>query len=77
MNLLGIVPFSHELLKKVIFPGDAVLDGTCGNGHDTLFLAELVGPNGQVFGYDIQAKAIQITESRLEDAGMSDQVRLF
>ena len=40
--------FSHQLLKEVVEPGDFVIDATMGNGHDTAFLAELVGPSGEV-----------------------------
>lgn len=47
--------FSHQLLK-VVEPGDFVIDATMGNGHDTAFLAELVGPSGEVFAFDIQKK---------------------
>lgn len=54
MNLRGILPFAHDTLRKVVRPGDYVIDATCGNGHDTLLLAELVGINGHVLGFDIQ-----------------------
>ncbi|EUJ17052.1 S-adenosylmethionine (SAM)-dependent methyltransferase [Listeria aquatica FSL S10-1188] len=77
MNLEGILPFSHQLLRKVIFPGDVVIDATCGNGHDTLFLAQLVGPNGKVYAYDIQQTAIEKTEARLDEASCKNQVLLF
>ncbi|WP_088825640.1 MULTISPECIES: tRNA (mnm(5)s(2)U34)-methyltransferase [Listeria] len=77
MNLDGILPFSHGLLKKIIFPGDAVIDATCGNGHDTLFLAELVGTNGCVYAFDIQNEAVQNTATRLTEANCSAQVKLF
>ena len=48
--------FSHQLLKEVVELGDFVIDATMGNGHDTAFLAELVGPSGEVFAFDIQKK---------------------
>ena len=34
--------YSHELLSEVAVTGDHVVDATMGNGHDTLFLAQLV-----------------------------------
>ncbi len=37
--------------------GDIVIDATMGNGHDTQFLAELVGENGHVYAFDIQESA--------------------
>ncbi|MEJ7220935.1 class I SAM-dependent methyltransferase, partial [Staphylococcus gallinarum] len=37
---------------------------TCGNGNDTLFLAQNV-PNGFVYGFDIQQLAITNTEQKV------------
>lgn len=54
----GIIPFAHNLLKDVIKENDVVIDATCGNGHDTLFLAKLVGDKGHVYTFDVQAQAI-------------------
>ncbi|MFB8735521.1 class I SAM-dependent methyltransferase [Bacillus sp. SL00103] len=36
-----------------------------GNGHDTLYLADLVGPDGQVFAFDVLEEAIEQTRKRL------------
>jgi len=30
---------AHELWLQIVRPGDTVVDATCGNGHDTVFLA--------------------------------------
>lgn len=46
------------------------IDATVGNGHDTLFLAQMVGKTGQVWGFDIQATAIERTANRLRQAGV-------
>lgn len=43
--------------QSVVRPGDCVVDATLGNGHDTLFLAKLVGPAGHLYGFDVQACA--------------------
>lgn len=77
MKLEGILPFARNLLTKAVQPGNVVVDATIGNGHDTLFLAKLVGENGQVFGYDIQAEAIESTKKRLMENGLLDRVTLF
>lgn len=61
----GIIPFAHELLKDVIEENDIVIDATCGNGNDTLFLAKLVGDKGQVYTFDVQAQAIENTKQLL------------
>jgi len=65
--LKGIIPFAHQLLENSVKQGDTVVDATCGNGNDTLFLSELVGKTGHVYAFDIQEQAIQTTKSVLQD----------
>ncbi|AQY51398.1 rRNA methyltransferase [Listeria weihenstephanensis] len=77
MNLKSILPFSHDLLTRLLVPGDIVVDATAGNGHDTAFLAELVGINGHVFSFDIQQQAIDATTELLKEKQLADQVTLF
>ncbi|NLP37469.1 MAG: methyltransferase domain-containing protein [Firmicutes bacterium] len=69
--------FAKELVREVLTPGDIAVDATCGNGHDTLFLAELVGPEGKVFAFDIQQEAILSTQKKLEAAQLSERVELL
>jgi ubiquinone/menaquinone biosynthesis C-methylase UbiE len=55
----------HQLLK----PGNWVIDATCGNGHDTLFLAQTVldgSIKGRVIAMDSQLAAIESTQKLLE-----------
>ncbi len=56
--MLKITDIAHLFLKEHIKENDIVIDATCGNGLDTLFLATLVGKNGIVHAYDIQQEAI-------------------
>ncbi|BCJ86770.1 rRNA methyltransferase [Effusibacillus dendaii] len=53
------------------------VDATVGNGHDTLFLAECVGANGLVYGFDIQSAAIEAASNRLSDARLLQRVVLL
>ncbi|CAM3666211.1 class I SAM-dependent methyltransferase [Marinicrinis lubricantis] len=73
MGFVSVLSFAQQLVRKAVSFGDAVIDGTSGNGVDTLFLAELVGPRGHVFAFDIQKQAIESTASRLEQAGVLDE----
>ncbi len=66
-----------EYLKKVVKPGDSVIDATCGNGYDTLFLKELVGDEGRVYGFDIQAIALENTTKLLKEKGQEKNVNLY
>ncbi len=61
---------AHDWISRVVFPGDAVVDATAGNGHDTVFLARLAGPSGQVHAFDVQKEAICATRERLEKEGL-------
>lgn len=72
----GIINYSHHLLELSVKPGDTVIDATCGNGHDTLFLSELVGTDGNVLSFDIQEEAIERTKETLE-AEESENVELI
>ncbi len=67
---------AQEWVRSVVKEGDTVIDATAGNGHDTLFLAQLVGPSGHVHAFDIQHQAIEATALRLEGARMLDRCAL-
>ncbi len=71
-----MVARAHQLLAEVLGEGDRAIDATVGNGHDTLFLAERVGESGRVYGFDIQAAAIDAAWARLDAAGLADRVSL-
>lgn len=64
-------------MEARVTPGAWVVDATAGNGHDTLLLAQSVGPSGRVFGFDVQAVAIQATRTRLSEAGALAQCTLI
>lgn len=68
---------SHEYIKKVLKEGNTAVDATCGNGHDTLFLSEIVGKSGRVFAFDIQEKAIESTRARLFEYNAPDNTTLI
>lgn len=61
----SILNYSHHLLEEIISPGETVIDATCGNGNDTLFLSKLVGDTGEVIALDIQEQAIDNTDRLL------------
>lgn len=70
--LQGIINYSHHLLEQTVSLGDTVIDATCGNGHDTLFLSKIVGENGKVLAFDIQEEAILNTETLLHKNGRTN-----
>lgn len=68
---------AQDLLRGEIREGDIVIDATAGNGHDTVFLAELVGETGRVLAFDIQENAIKETRRRLEESKLDARVALY
>lgn len=76
MVLRPLLGYARDLLSSVLQPGDVAVDGTVGNGIDTLFLAEQVGADGRVFGFDIQEQALLNARQRLSEGGVSERVEL-
>jgi hypothetical protein len=52
------------------------IDATCGNGHDTVFLAQLVGSIGHVYAFDTQTIAIHNSQQYLNTENLSDRASL-
>jgi predicted methyltransferase len=63
----SLTELAHRTIANVVQFGDLVVDATAGNGHDTLFLANLTGPTGRVLAVDIQLAAVNITRRRMAD----------
>ena len=77
MKIPASLKYSHILLEKVIQPGDNVIDATMGNGNDTAFLAKQVGPQGNVYSFDIQKQALRKTKTRLTQENLLKSVSLY
>lgn len=77
MKRISLVNTAHDLIRDILHPGDIAIDATIGNGHDTLFLAEQVGPSGHVYGFDIQQVAIDSTREKFRQAHLSDCLTLI
>ncbi len=62
------INFAHTHWQRLLLSGDTAIDATCGNGHDTLFLAKLAltQSTGRLFAIDIQESAIQKTKTLLQ-----------
>lgn len=63
----GAIPFVHAALASVVRKGAFVVDATAGNGYDTLHLARLTAPGGNVLAFDIQPSALDATRKRCAD----------
>ena len=67
--MLRPLQMAHDFLAEVVTKEDVVVDATMGNGHDTLFLAQLAK---QVYAFDIQQQAVEKTRQRLSEAGLDN-----
>ena len=76
MQLPKATEMSHQLVAKRIRKRQVVIDATAGNGHDSAFLAEKIGPDGKLFSIDVQTEAIESTRKRLEEADLLKQATI-
>lgn len=63
------IDLAHHYWKQLLQPGDNVIDATCGNGKDTLILAEQLfslSDASTLIAIDIQQQAIERTRSLLK-----------
>lgn len=67
MKLQRVLQYAQSLLEMTVGEGEIAVDATAGNGHDTLFLANLVGDDGYVYSFDVQKQAVDATLHRLLD----------
>lgn len=63
------IHLSHDFLAEVLDDGSIAVDATMGNGNDTAFLA---GLSKKVYAFDVQEQALQKTQERLEQAGLTN-----
>lgn len=56
----------QELLKPYVEKASVLVDGTAGNGWDTLYLAKHSSKDAQIFSFDIQPNALENTKKLVE-----------
>lgn len=69
--------WAAELIENALYEGACAVDATLGNGHDALWLCGLVGEAGHVYGFDVQAEAVERSRNRLKDAGVDNRAVLL
>ena len=69
--------WAAELIAPALFPGARAVDATMGNGKDTRWLCDLVGPEGHVYAFDVQPEAVRRTGELLAAEGLSRRATLF
>jgi tRNA (adenine57-N1/adenine58-N1)-methyltransferase len=64
------------LLWGDIKPGQRVLEAGTGSGALTAYIAQIVGKDGKVYGYDVNEDSIKITKKNLERLNLLSNVEL-
>ena|GEM_PF-34144 len=67
------VTVSHMMTEPYARQAHVLVDMTCGNGHDTAFLARTMPDDAVLYAFDIQPCAIERTRQRLQDEGLGDK----
>ena len=70
--MIDLLEIEKKLLTPHIKEGGVVVDFTMGNGHDTLWLSQMVGPSGKVFSFDIQKTALEKTDKLLKENSVTN-----
>ena len=74
---MSLTDQAHRILDECLKPGDVAIDATVGNGHDTAFLLRKLGPNGHVYGFDIQQEALNSTLRMLSGTQLINTLSLI
>jgi hypothetical protein len=61
---------AHSLMAQVLpcSSPSVVIDATCGNGNDSLFIAERLGPGSKLVCVDLSEDAVRATRAKLAEA---------
>ena len=76
-NFGGAREWARQLIESHVKEGAKVIDATMGNGHDTLWLCNLVGDTGKVYAFDVQEEAVKATENRLKENHVDHRAKLY
>ena len=71
MSLMQGVEFSHWVISNHVDKYNVIVDATCGNGYDTVFLSKKLNKNGKMYAFDIQKSAIEKTKSKFQDKNVN------
>ena len=76
ININNAVQFQHLIWDRSMKKAKVVVDATCGNGHDLLYLAKRAQKGCHLFGIDIQMKAINSSKELLKTNDIAPDVSL-
>ena len=76
ININNAVQFQHLVWDRVLEEAKIIVDATCGNGHDFLYLAQAAKEGAHLYAIDIQDQAIVNTKTLIGQAKVKDSVSI-
>lgn len=76
ININNAVQFQHVIWDRLLEEAQVIVDATCGNGHDLLYLAEKAKDGAHLYAIDIQEQAIQNTRSIMAEAKVKNKTSI-
>lgn len=67
----------HYMLQGKLTTARMIMDATCGQGYDCLYLTQGMDESAELVAFDIQQAALELTRTLLEEHGLADRVRLY
>ncbi len=69
--MIDLHEFHKQLVRPHIQKGVAAADFTMGNGHDLLWLAQML-PDSRIYAFDVQQQALANTRRLMTDSGVTN-----
>ena len=76
ININNAVQFQHLIWDRIMKSASVVVDATCGNGHDLLYLAERAQSDCHLYGIDIQEQAVSASRELLASKKLQSNVTI-
>lgn len=76
ININNAVQFQHLIWDHIMKSASVVVDATCGNGHDLLYLAQRAKAECHLYGIDIQEQAIGASRQLLASKTLQSDVTI-
>ena len=77
MRQSQVTYWCHEIIKSQAPKGGFYIDATMGKGYDTLMLCRLADKSGRVLAFDIQEKALLLTDRLLTEHNVRSRAELI
>lgn len=76
ININNAVQFQHVVWDRLLEEAQVIVDATCGNGHDLLYLAEKAQDGAHLYAIDIQEQAIKNTQRIMAEAKVKNKTSI-